>query len=57
MGRPFAEALLLRVADAMQRVTDWHRRAPDLLRLRPSIGLASHKEASHFLYAAVFCCR
>jgi aspartyl-tRNA(Asn)/glutamyl-tRNA(Gln) amidotransferase subunit A len=32
MGRPFAEALLLRVADAYQRVTDWHRRAPDLLR-------------------------
>ena len=32
MGRPFAEALLLRVADAYQRVTDWHRRAPVLSR-------------------------
>lgn len=30
MGRPFAEALLFRVGDAYQRVTDWHRRAPDL---------------------------
>lgn len=29
-GRPFAEALLLRVADAYQRVTDWHRKAPAL---------------------------
>ena len=32
MGRPFAEPLLLRVADAYQRVTDWHRRSPDLSR-------------------------
>jgi aspartyl-tRNA(Asn)/glutamyl-tRNA(Gln) amidotransferase subunit A len=32
MGRPFSEPLLLRVADAYQRVTDWHRRAPDLSR-------------------------
>ena len=30
MGRPFSEPLLLRVADAYQRVTDWHRRVPDL---------------------------
>ena len=29
-GRPFAEALLLRTADAYQRVTDWHRKAPAL---------------------------
>lgn len=28
VGRPFSEALLLRVADAYQRVTDWHERAP-----------------------------
>jgi hypothetical protein len=28
VGRPFAEALLLRAADAYQRVTDWHRRVP-----------------------------
>lgn len=28
VGRPYAEGLLLRVADAYQRVTDWHRRAP-----------------------------
>jgi aspartyl-tRNA(Asn)/glutamyl-tRNA(Gln) amidotransferase subunit A len=32
IGRPFSEPLLLRVADAYQRVTDWHRRAPDLSR-------------------------
>ena len=32
MGRPFSEPLLLRVADAYQRVTDWHRRAPDFSR-------------------------
>lgn len=28
VGRPFAEATLLRAADAYQRVTDWHRRKP-----------------------------
>lgn len=28
VARPFAEALLLRAADAYQRVTDWHRRVP-----------------------------
>ena len=27
-GRPFDEATLLRVADAYQRATDWHQRAP-----------------------------
>ncbi|HYC47442.1 MAG TPA: amidase [Burkholderiales bacterium] len=32
MGRPFSEPLLLRVADAYQGVTQWHRRAPDLSR-------------------------
>ena len=30
-GRPFTEALLLRAADAYQRASDWHRRAPALL--------------------------
>lgn len=30
VGRPWAEPLLLRVADAFQAVTDWHRRAPIL---------------------------
>lgn len=30
VGRPWAEPLLLRVADAFQRVTDWHRRRPIL---------------------------
>jgi aspartyl-tRNA(Asn)/glutamyl-tRNA(Gln) amidotransferase subunit A len=30
VGRPFAEALLLRAADAYQRATDWHQRAPAL---------------------------
>jgi aspartyl-tRNA(Asn)/glutamyl-tRNA(Gln) amidotransferase subunit A len=29
-GRPFAEATVLRAADAFQRVTDWHKRAPVL---------------------------
>jgi aspartyl-tRNA(Asn)/glutamyl-tRNA(Gln) amidotransferase subunit A len=30
VGRPFAEANLLRAADAYQRNTDWHRQKPDL---------------------------
>ncbi|MGB5902677.1 MAG: amidase [Xanthobacteraceae bacterium] len=30
VGRPFAEGMLLRVADAFQRETDWHRRRPPL---------------------------
>jgi aspartyl-tRNA(Asn)/glutamyl-tRNA(Gln) amidotransferase subunit A len=30
VGRPFAEANLLRAADAYQRITDWHRKKPDL---------------------------
>jgi aspartyl-tRNA(Asn)/glutamyl-tRNA(Gln) amidotransferase subunit A len=30
VGRPFDEATVLRVADAFQRVTDWHRRRPPL---------------------------
>ncbi len=29
-GRPFAEARVLRAADAFQRATDWHRRMPAL---------------------------
>jgi aspartyl-tRNA(Asn)/glutamyl-tRNA(Gln) amidotransferase subunit A len=29
-GRMFDEATLLRVADAYERVTDWHRRVPVL---------------------------
>lgn len=33
VGRPHAEASVLRVADALQRVTDWHLRAPDLERI------------------------
>jgi aspartyl-tRNA(Asn)/glutamyl-tRNA(Gln) amidotransferase subunit A len=28
VGRPFAEATLLRAADAFQRVTDWHKKKP-----------------------------
>ncbi|MBV9556209.1 MAG: amidase, partial [Pseudolabrys sp.] len=31
-GRPFAEARVLKVADAYQRDTDWHRRRPPVLR-------------------------
>ena len=30
VGRPFAEATVLKVADAFQRVTDWHLRVPPL---------------------------
>jgi aspartyl-tRNA(Asn)/glutamyl-tRNA(Gln) amidotransferase subunit A len=30
VGRPFAEGLLLRVADAYQRVTGWHHRTPEI---------------------------
>jgi Asp-tRNA(Asn)/Glu-tRNA(Gln) amidotransferase A subunit family amidase len=29
-GRPFEEALVLRVGDAYQKVTDWHLRVPPL---------------------------
>ncbi len=29
-AKPFAEATVLRIGDAFQRVTDWHRRAPTL---------------------------
>jgi aspartyl-tRNA(Asn)/glutamyl-tRNA(Gln) amidotransferase subunit A len=29
-GRPYAEGTVLRAADAFQRVTDWHSRAPAL---------------------------
>jgi aspartyl-tRNA(Asn)/glutamyl-tRNA(Gln) amidotransferase subunit A len=28
VGRPFAEATVLRVADALQRQTDWHLAVP-----------------------------
>jgi len=30
-GRPFAEARVLKVADAYQRETDFHRRRPPIL--------------------------
>lgn len=30
VGRPFSEALLLRLADAYQRATEWHQRSPAL---------------------------
>jgi aspartyl-tRNA(Asn)/glutamyl-tRNA(Gln) amidotransferase subunit A len=30
IGPPFAEATLLQVGDAYQRVTDWHTRRPVL---------------------------
>jgi aspartyl-tRNA(Asn)/glutamyl-tRNA(Gln) amidotransferase subunit A len=29
VGRPWSEPLLLRIADAFQRLTDWHRRTPE----------------------------
>ena len=28
IGKPFAEITLLKVADAFQRITDWHQRMP-----------------------------
>jgi aspartyl-tRNA(Asn)/glutamyl-tRNA(Gln) amidotransferase subunit A len=31
VGRPWSEPLLLRIADAFQRVTDWHTRTPPAL--------------------------
>jgi aspartyl-tRNA(Asn)/glutamyl-tRNA(Gln) amidotransferase subunit A len=30
IGRPFDEGTILRVADAYQRVTDWHTRRPEI---------------------------
>ena len=30
IGRPFDEATVLRVADAYQRLTDWHTRRPEM---------------------------
>jgi aspartyl-tRNA(Asn)/glutamyl-tRNA(Gln) amidotransferase subunit A len=33
VGRPFAEATVLRVADAYQRDTDWHLRVPPTMAL------------------------
>ncbi len=35
VGRPFAEATLLKAADAFQRDTDWHRRRPPVTQARP----------------------
>jgi len=29
-GRPFAEARILKIADAYQRMTDWHARRPEV---------------------------
>lgn len=36
IGRPFSEAILLKVADAFQRQTDWHRVGPADENLAPS---------------------
>jgi aspartyl-tRNA(Asn)/glutamyl-tRNA(Gln) amidotransferase subunit A len=33
LGRPGTDATLLRIGIAFQRVTDWHRRTPDLAPL------------------------
>jgi aspartyl-tRNA(Asn)/glutamyl-tRNA(Gln) amidotransferase subunit A len=33
LGRPGTDAALLRIGIAFQRVTDWHRRTPDLAPL------------------------
>jgi aspartyl-tRNA(Asn)/glutamyl-tRNA(Gln) amidotransferase subunit A len=32
VGKPFDEAMVLRVGDAYQRLTDWHTRTPELAR-------------------------
>ena len=40
-GRPFAEARILRVADAYQRDTDWHRRRPPVLDAVSPAGAAA----------------
>jgi aspartyl-tRNA(Asn)/glutamyl-tRNA(Gln) amidotransferase subunit A len=37
-GRPFAEARLMRMADAYQRDTDWHRRHPPVLKASGPFG-------------------
>jgi aspartyl-tRNA(Asn)/glutamyl-tRNA(Gln) amidotransferase subunit A len=39
VGRPFAEATILRIADAFQRVTDFHLRLPPLTQEAQSEGL------------------
>jgi aspartyl-tRNA(Asn)/glutamyl-tRNA(Gln) amidotransferase subunit A len=39
-GRPFAEARVLKVADAYQRDTDWHRRRPPALDAVDASGAA-----------------
>jgi aspartyl-tRNA(Asn)/glutamyl-tRNA(Gln) amidotransferase subunit A len=42
-GRPFEEALVLRLGDAYQSVTDWHRRLPPLVN---AVGTAGATAAS-----------
>lgn len=37
-GRPFAEARLMRLADAYQRDTDWHARKPPVLDMARDLG-------------------
>jgi aspartyl-tRNA(Asn)/glutamyl-tRNA(Gln) amidotransferase subunit A len=37
-GRPFAEARLMRLADAYQRDTDWHARRPPVLDMARDLG-------------------
>ena len=34
IGKPFAEATVLKVADAFQRITDWHLAVPPVDWLR-----------------------
>ncbi|MCI2415904.1 amidase [Saccharopolyspora sp. K220] len=35
IGKPFAEGEVLKVADAYQRLTDWHRKVPEVLSPQP----------------------
>ncbi|MBN9041406.1 MAG: amidase [Rhizobiales bacterium 62-47] len=45
VGRPFAEGMLLRIADAFQRETDWHRKQPPLdAHASPQIGVTAETE-------------
>jgi aspartyl-tRNA(Asn)/glutamyl-tRNA(Gln) amidotransferase subunit A len=43
VGRPFSEATLLRMADAYQRTTDWHRRSPELSAITTYVDAQSGK--------------
>jgi aspartyl-tRNA(Asn)/glutamyl-tRNA(Gln) amidotransferase subunit A len=37
VGKPFQEAMVFQVADAFQRLTDWHRRVPPIAKLEGAV--------------------